>query len=99
MAVSSRRSRRRPRQSPSPRPSPTLTYPQTVLDNSPSFFWPLNEASGTDANDASPNGNNGIYESGTTQGVAGPIMTAPIRRPDPATAFDGQSGNVVSATQ
>jgi hypothetical protein len=80
--------------------SPTLAYPQTVLADSPTFFWPLNETSGTVANDASPNGNNGIYESGTTQGVPGPINDGTnTPTSDTATAFDGQSGNVVSATQ
>ena len=33
--------------------SPTLTFQQTVLADSPSFLWPLNEISGTTANDAS----------------------------------------------
>ena len=80
--------------------SPTLTYPQTVLNDGPSFFWPLNETSGTTATDASPNGFNGTYEPGTTQGVPGPISdgtNTPTN--DTATAFDGQSGLVTSANQ
>ena len=71
--------------------SPSLTYQQTVLNDSPSFLWPLNETSGTVANDASPNGFNGIYEPGTTQGAAGPFAG------QTSTAFDGQEGIVTSA--
>jgi hypothetical protein len=73
--------------------SPTLTYEQAALADNPSFFWPLNETSGSTAHDASPHGFNGSYESGTTQGVPGPIAG------QKATAFDGSSGNVVSASQ
>jgi hypothetical protein len=73
--------------------SPALTYQQTALANSPSFLWPLSETSGTTASDASPNGFNGIYEPGTTQGVPGPITG------HTATAFDGHSGNVAAASQ
>jgi Concanavalin A-like lectin/glucanases superfamily len=71
--------------------SPSLTYQQTVLADNPSFLWPLNETSGTTASDASPNGFNGIYKPGTTQGVPGPI-TGQL-----ATGFDGQAGLVTSA--
>jgi hypothetical protein len=72
--------------------SPTLTYQQTVLADNPSFLWPLNDTGGTAA-DASPNGFNGIYESGTTQSVPGPFTGST------ATSFDGQSGLVTSASQ
>jgi hypothetical protein len=75
--------------------SPALSYTQTVLADNPSFLWPLNESSGTTAADASPNGFNGIYESGTTQGAPGPITGSS----DTATSFDGQSGLVTSANQ
>ena len=75
--------------------SPSLTYPQTVLADNPSFFWQLNESSGSTAADSSPNGNNGIYEPGTTQGVPGPIAGSS----QTATGFDGQSGIVTSANQ
>jgi len=74
--------------------SPSLSYSQTVLADNPSFFWPLNETSGTTAADASPNGFAGIYEPGTTQGVAGPITGSP----DTATSFDGSTGLVTSAS-
>lgn len=67
--------------------SPALTYNQTVLSNNPSFFWPLNDT-GSTASDASPNGFNGMYTGGTTQGVPGPLTGST------ATSFDGQSGNV-----
>jgi hypothetical protein len=75
--------------------SPALSYWQTVLGDHPSFLWPLNEKSGTTAADASPNGFNGSYESGTTQGAAGPITGDP----DTATSFNGQTGLVTSAKQ
>jgi Concanavalin A-like lectin/glucanases superfamily len=71
--------------------SPSLTYEQTVLNDHPSFLWQLNETSGSTAADASGNGFTGIYEPGTTQGVAGPFSG------QTATAFDGQSGIVTSA--
>ncbi len=73
--------------------SPSLSYYQTVLADNPSFLWPLNETSGSTAADASPHGFNGSYESGTTQGAAGPITGSG----DGATSFDGQSGLVTSA--
>jgi hypothetical protein len=72
---------------------PALTYQQTVLADNPSFFWQLNETSGSTAADSSPNGFTGVYEPGTTQGVPGPITGSP----DTATSFDGQSGLVTSA--
>jgi concanavalin A-like lectin/glucanase superfamily protein/beta-propeller uncharacterized protein DUF5122 len=75
--------------------SPSLTYAQTVLADSPSFLWQLNETSGSTAADSSPNGFNGIYEPGTTQGVPGPIAGSS----QTATAFDGQSGIVTSANE
>lgn len=71
--------------------SPSQTFQQTVLGDGPSFFWPLNETSGTTANDASPHGFNGIYEPGTTQGAPGPFTG------QSSTAFDGQEGIVTSA--
>jgi len=73
--------------------SPARSYSRTVLADKPSFFWPLNEHSGTTAHDSSGNGFTGIYEPGTTQGVPGPITGDPAT----ATAFDGHSGLVTSA--
>jgi hypothetical protein len=75
--------------------SPSATYDQAVLNDSPSFFWPLNESSGATANDLSPHGVNGTYESGTTQGAAGPSQVSSTQT---ATSFNGTSGNVVSNT-
>jgi hypothetical protein len=72
--------------------NPSKTYQSTVLADSPSFLWPLNDTSGT-ANDASPNGVNGTYESGTTQGVTGPFTGST------ATGFDGNTGLVSSQNQ
>jgi concanavalin A-like lectin/glucanase superfamily protein len=72
--------------------SPTQTYQQSVLSDSPSFLWPLNETSGSTATDASSHNFNGIYEGGTTQGVAGPITGTS------ATAFNGSSGNVAASS-
>jgi Concanavalin A-like lectin/glucanases superfamily len=69
--------------------SPALTYSQTVLKDKPSLFWPLNDT-GSTAADASPNGFNGNYTGGTTQGVPGPLTGSR------ATAFGGSNGNVVS---
>jgi Concanavalin A-like lectin/glucanases superfamily len=72
--------------------SPTLTYQQTVLGDSPSFLWPLNDTGGT-AVDASTNGSNGTYEPGTTQGQPGPFTGST------ATAFDGNTGLVTAQNQ
>ena len=73
--------------------SPSQSYQQTVLNDNPVFLWPLSETSGATANDASPNGANGTYESGTTQGVSGPFAG------QTATGFDGSTGLVSSQNQ
>lgn len=73
--------------------SPTLSYAQTVLNDSPSFFWRLGDTSGNVATDSSPNNFTGIYESGTTQGAAGPMTSDSTT----ATSFNGQTGLVTSA--
>ena len=67
------------------------SYTQTVLNDNPSFFWPLNDT-GSTANDGSPNNFDGTYTGGTTQGVAGPLTGST------ATSFDGQTGNVYAQT-
>jgi hypothetical protein len=72
--------------------SPTQTYQQTALADHPKFFWPLNDTGGTAA-DASGNGFNGTYESGTTQGQAGPFSGTT------ATGFDGNTGLVTAQNQ
>jgi Concanavalin A-like lectin/glucanases superfamily len=69
--------------------NPPLSYQATVLNDNPSFLWPLND-SGSTAADASSKGFNGTYESGTTQGAPGPFVGSN------ATSFDGQTGLVSS---
>lgn len=69
--------------------SPTTSYQQTVINDSPSFLWPLNDSGGTAA-DATGHGFTGTYVSGTTHGAAGPFVGSS------ATSFDGQSGLVTS---
>ena len=71
---------------------PALTYQATVLADNPSFLWPLNDT-GSTAADASANGFNGTYESGTTQGQPGPFSGTT------ATGFDGNSGLVTAQNQ
>lgn len=73
--------------------SPSASYRRTVLDSKPSFYWRLDETSGTIAADSSPHGFNGIYEPGTTLGVLGAIVGST----DTAVALDGRSGLVTSA--
>ena len=50
-----------------------LTYDQLILADSPVGYWPLSEASGTNANDASVNNNDGTYVASPTLGVTGPV--------------------------
>lgn len=76
---------------------PSATYNQTVLGDSPSFFWPLNDAVGAStAQDLSPNGFTGTYEtSGAQPGVTVPGPLAGDTT-DTVTSFDGQTGLVSS---
>jgi hypothetical protein len=73
--------------------SPSQSYAQTVLAAHPSFFWRLGDTSGSTATDSSPNNFTGIYESGTTQGAAGPINGDSTT----ATSFNGSSSGLVTA--
>src|ERR1022692_560022 len=73
--------------------NPTLSYYRRVLGAHPSFFWKLNERSGSTAFDATPNGFKGSYQPGTTHGVAGPVTG----NPDTAASFDGRTGLVTAA--
>jgi hypothetical protein len=75
--------------------SPSQSYPQAVLAGSPSFFWRLDQTSGSTAADSSPHGFTGIYEPGTTQGVPGPITGDAAT----ATEFDGHTGLVTSTAK
>ena len=75
--------------------SPSVSYSRAVLNSKPSFFWPLSQKTGTTATDATTHHLNGIYEPGTSRGVAGPITGSKIT----ATGFNGRSGLVTSASQ
>jgi hypothetical protein len=75
--------------------NPPHGYRQTVLLGKPSFFWRLDEKTGGTAADSSPNHFSGIYEPGTKRGVPGPITGVNAA----ATAFNGVSGLVTSASQ
>ncbi len=51
-------------------------YSTAVLANSPSFYYPMNESSGTTICDASGHSLNGTYAgSGVSYGVAGPLLS------------------------
>ena len=67
----------------------SASYASTVLADGPVGYWRLGEAVGAaTAVDASPNGNNGAYQSGVTQGQPGVI----VGDPNTAAAFNG-TGN------
>lgn len=66
-----------------------LTYAQTVLEDGPVGFWPLDETSGTVANDLSGNGYNGTYEDTYTLG------SAPLVLGYPSALFAGGSASAV----
>lgn len=70
-------------------------YSTAVLTLDPVGFWPLNETSGNIAYDAPGNGNNGMYQSGVTLGVAG-VPNPPfvgIESGAVAAGFSGSAGN------
>jgi Concanavalin A-like lectin/glucanases superfamily len=77
------------------RKNPSRTYQKQVLASKPSFFWRLDQRKGKTAADSSPHHFNGIYEPGTTKGVAGPIVGEKAT----ATKFNGHTGLVTSATK
>lgn len=66
------------------------TYDQAVLADTPLAYWPLNETSGTTANDLSGNGHNGTYAGGFTLGQTG------IGDGETAVAFNGSTGKVTT---
>ena len=78
---------------PPPSALPTDTYGRAVAGDSPSAYWRLDEASGTQAADASDNGDPATYVAGVAQGQAGALGTQGT-----ATTFDGSSGNVAEST-
>jgi galactose oxidase len=58
-------------------PTPTNAYQTKVDATGPSAYWPLSDASGSVAADASGNGSTGVYSStGVTYGVASPVEGA-----------------------
>ncbi|MHB1266284.1 MAG: baseplate hub domain-containing protein [Acidithiobacillus ferriphilus] len=65
-------------------------YAQTVLQDKPVAYWPLDELSGTVANDQSGNGYNGTYTGDFTLGLAG------IPAGGTGAKFDGTTGYVVA---
>jgi hypothetical protein len=73
--------------------NPAHTYQWTVVHGKPSFYWLLDQRSGRVAADSTSHHFNGVYEPGTTQGVAGPVPGSG----QSATAFNGVSGLVYSA--
>jgi PKD repeat protein len=73
---------------------PADAYGATVYDASPNLYWRLDEASGTVANDVTPNGNNGNYTGGVTFGTAGAITGTS----DTAVTFNGSNGVVSTNT-
>ena len=73
--------------------NPPTSYPVAVTRSKPSFFWRLNQSSGSTATDSSPHHFSGIYEPGTAKGVPGPITGSK----DKATSFNGVTGLVTSA--
>jgi hypothetical protein len=77
---------------PGPTSTPVPTYEDKVLSYSPFVYWPLNEAAGTVAIDASDNGRHGTY-SGVT------LNSTTFVDGDRAPSFDGVNDyiNVYSA--
>jgi hypothetical protein len=75
--------------------NPSASYDQTVESDAPSFFWPLNDPSGsTTAQDATLNLYPGTYEtSGVTPGATSGPLAGSF---DTAPTFDGNSGLVSS---
>jgi concanavalin A-like lectin/glucanase superfamily protein len=68
-----------------------MTYQSTVLTDSPTFLWLLNETSGTSAADATGNGNIGGYTGGFTLGQSAPSGVTTF-----SVALDGSSGHVLN---
>lgn len=64
-----------------------MAYADEVLLDSPLAYWKLDETSGTNANDSSPNNNDGTYISNFTLGQPGPMG-------DLAVEFPGAGGRI-----
>jgi hypothetical protein len=72
-----------------------MTYSATVLADTPSFFWLLNETSGTSAADSSGNSHAGTYQTGATvnqSSVPGVVTTKSV-------ALSGATARVSGAFQ
>jgi hypothetical protein len=75
--------------------NPPHSYVNTILRAKPSFFWQLNQASGTNAADSTPHGFRGLYETGAKPGAPGPITGSSAT----AASFNGRTGLVTSLDQ
>ena len=72
--------------------NPSHSYQRRVLLDKPSFFWLLDQRSGSSAVDSSPHHFNGSYESGIKLRAPGPIAGSRAT----ATSFNGSTGLVTS---
>jgi large repetitive protein len=77
-------------------PGSTTAYAKTVIADSPSLYWRLDEPSGDTANDLSGNGNNGLYGSADALGVPGAI-TDGSSPADTAISMNGTDSAVMVA--
>nr|WP_284291080.1 LamG domain-containing protein [Angustibacter aerolatus] len=69
---------------------PADAYGQAVYDADPDAYWRLGETVGTVAADASPNGSDGIYSGGYTQGGQSAVSGGPAG----SVGVDGNNGQV-----
>jgi hypothetical protein len=74
--------------------TPVYTYMQTVLADSPTLYWQLNETSGTTAHDSSGNGYNGTYNGSIVLGKTGPSVIIPV-----SAGFTGSSAEYITEPQ
>ncbi|GAA4359798.1 PKD domain-containing protein [Angustibacter luteus] len=73
---------------------PADTYGQAVYDAEPDLYWRLGDAAGT-AVDSTPNGQDGAYTGGVTQGGPSAVTGGPTG----SATFDGSTGGVYSSQQ
>ncbi|HEY6596024.1 MAG TPA: Ig-like domain-containing protein, partial [Asanoa sp.] len=72
--------------------APPSAYAEQILSDSPRAYWRLGEASGTTADDATPNGNAGGYSGGPQLGQPGAIAGDPNK----AVTFDGVDDHMLA---
>jgi len=73
---------------------PPNGYEQAVLGNGPALYWPLNDATGPTAGDASGKGDTGNYSgTGITYQVPSPVESTT----GTGVALDGTSGQIVAS--